>query len=87
MSDLARRLHRVFCGDDRLSDCPFEKEHRVEAAEAIAYVKEKLGPLVDKSCGVSGLWCSEHKQYHCLKLDAILALLDEPTPEPERRDG
>jgi hypothetical protein len=86
MSELARRLRPklvLFCD----GGLPWADADEELAAEAIAYVKEKLGPLVDKSCGVSGLWCSEHKQYHCLKLDAILALLDAPTPDPERREG
>jgi len=84
----------VFCGDDGLSDCPFEKEHRVEAAEALAHVKEKLGReriaeairRVADECPADE--CDPLTPSTSLRIaDAILALLDEPTPDPERREG
>ncbi|HZM27391.1 MAG TPA: hypothetical protein VFB89_08535 [Gemmatimonadales bacterium] len=94
MSELARRLEnaeRIPCGCCRSclgirEDAPcFQGDPNWDnlAAEALAYVKEKLSG----SGLVKILERPDHLFSPQRKANAILALLDEPTPDPERREG
>jgi len=98
-SDLARRLF------ESSGVMPWDMLNEIEkaiwqgvAAEALAYVKEKLGRervaeaiwRATSDCADDWTWEVEKKLYgddYYRQAAAILALLDAPTPDPERREG